>query len=179
MANNLLDDTLLLEVGEGLAGKGTVDLQSVDENGGGDETVGQDILVKALLDVLVHGHSMLSLVLNCSRNRESATVSSIPPLSAFLFRVEIAVAVVVDIVVVALSSCGCRAIPISQSSFEPPPPPSHDVDTNEHFETGPRNRNRDRSFVRELAEMDGKKITLSLGPLLLLLLSSLGSGGGL
>lgn len=63
VGNNLLDDTTLLEGGQSLASEGSVDLQSVDENGGGDETVGQDILVEALLDGLVHDNGMLRLIL--------------------------------------------------------------------------------------------------------------------
>ena len=64
MSNKLLDNTTLLEGGQRLAGEGTVDLQSVDEDGGGDELVGQDILVKTLLDGLVHDDGMLRLVLH-------------------------------------------------------------------------------------------------------------------
>lgn len=37
--DNLLDLTLLLEIGEGFPGERTVDLETIDEGGDGDETV--------------------------------------------------------------------------------------------------------------------------------------------
>jgi len=72
MTNNLLDHTLLLEIRESLACERTVDLESVDENGSGDETVGKDVLVETLLDLLVHDHCMLGLVLDCSRAKSKS-----------------------------------------------------------------------------------------------------------
>jgi hypothetical protein len=65
VTNDLLDDALLLELGERLARQGSADLQAVDEDGGGDQTVGQDVFVKALMDGLVHDDGMLGLVLDC------------------------------------------------------------------------------------------------------------------
>lgn len=67
MLNNGLDDTLLREVGKGLAGEGTVDLQTVDEDGNGDEAVRLDILLKLLAGVLVEDDSVLGLVLDCRK----------------------------------------------------------------------------------------------------------------
>lgn len=64
MANNLLDLTALLEVGEGLAGKAAVDLETVDEGGNGDQTVGLNILVELLGSGLVEDDGVLGLVLD-------------------------------------------------------------------------------------------------------------------
>jgi hypothetical protein len=75
VSNDLLDDTLLLELSESLARKRSVDLQSVDEDGSSDQTVGENVLVEALLDVLVHDDSMLGLVLDYIR---SQTLKSAP-----------------------------------------------------------------------------------------------------
>lgn len=68
VANNLLDGTLGLEVGEGAAGEGAVDLQAIDEDGDGDEAVGLDLLVEALLEGLVKDDGVDGLVLHCSAN---------------------------------------------------------------------------------------------------------------
>lgn len=65
MADDLLDDPLLLEVLEGTAGERAVDLQSVDEDGDGDEAVGLDILLELLVGVLVEDDGVLGLVLDC------------------------------------------------------------------------------------------------------------------
>lgn len=64
MANNLLDVTLLLEVSEGLAGKRAVDLETVDQGGDGDQTVGLNILVELLSSGLVEDDGVLGLVLD-------------------------------------------------------------------------------------------------------------------
>ena len=68
VANNLLDGTLGLEVGEGAAGEGAVDLQAIDKDGDGDEAVGLDLLVEALLEGLVKDDGVDGLVLHCSAN---------------------------------------------------------------------------------------------------------------
>lgn len=39
VSNDLLDLTLLLEIGEGFPGERTVDLETIDEGGDGDEAV--------------------------------------------------------------------------------------------------------------------------------------------
>ena len=44
MVNDLLDQTLLLEVAHGLAGERSVDLHAVNENRLGDQLVGGDLL---------------------------------------------------------------------------------------------------------------------------------------
>lgn len=64
VANNLLDLTVGLEVGEGLAGKAAVDLETVDEGGDGDQTVGLNILVELLGSGLVEDDGVLGLVLD-------------------------------------------------------------------------------------------------------------------
>lgn len=65
MADNLLDLALLLKVIQSLAGEAAVDLQTVDEGGHGDQTVGLDILVELLRGGLVEDDSVLGLVLDC------------------------------------------------------------------------------------------------------------------
>jgi hypothetical protein len=65
VTNNLLDLSLLLEISEGLAGQAAVDLETVDEGGDGDETVGLDILVESLSGLLLEDDGVLGLVLDC------------------------------------------------------------------------------------------------------------------
>lgn len=67
MRDDGLDLSLLLEVLEALAGQGAVDLESVDEGGNGDETVGLDVLVQLVGSGLVEDNGVLRLVLDCSR----------------------------------------------------------------------------------------------------------------
>lgn len=77
MANHLLDHTLLLEVCQGFSGERAVDLQSVDEDGDGDEAVRLDILLKLLRGVLVENDGVLGLVLDYTVMEEvSLSVSS-------------------------------------------------------------------------------------------------------
>ena len=64
MRDHRLDHALLLEVGDALAGQGTVDLHAVDENSDGDEAVGLDILVELLRGGLVEEDGVLGLVLD-------------------------------------------------------------------------------------------------------------------
>jgi len=77
--NNLLDNTPGLQIGQRPTGKRSIDLQPVDENGDGDETVGLDILVELVRGGLVEDNSMLGLVLDyiVPINPESAFPSSI------------------------------------------------------------------------------------------------------
>lgn len=65
-----LDLSLLLKVLQALASQRAVDLQSVDEGGDGDETVGLDVLVQLLRGGLVENDGVLGLVLDC-RQAES------------------------------------------------------------------------------------------------------------
>jgi hypothetical protein len=64
VGNDRLDDTLLLEVGNALAGQRAVDLETVDEGSDGHQAVGLDILVQLLGSVLVEDDGVLGLVLD-------------------------------------------------------------------------------------------------------------------
>lgn len=59
-----LDQALLLEVGDALAGQRAVDLHAVDENSDGNQAVGLDILVELLGGGLVEDDGVLGLVLD-------------------------------------------------------------------------------------------------------------------
>ena len=67
MANDLLDLSSLLEVGESLAGETAVDLKTVDKGGDGNQTVGLNILVEFLSGGLVEDDGVRGLVLDCRR----------------------------------------------------------------------------------------------------------------
>jgi hypothetical protein len=62
--DNLLDDALLLQVGQTSAGNGAVDLHSVDQDRDGDQAVGLDIFVKLVRGGLVEEDGVLGLVLD-------------------------------------------------------------------------------------------------------------------
>lgn len=64
VSDNRLDEALLLEVVQALAGERAVDLHSVDEGGNGDQTVRLDILVELLRSGLVEQDGVLGLVLD-------------------------------------------------------------------------------------------------------------------
>lgn len=64
MGDNGLDDAPLLEVGNALAGERAVDLETVDEGGDGDKTVGLDVLVELVRGLLVEKDGVLGLVLD-------------------------------------------------------------------------------------------------------------------
>jgi len=64
--HNLLDHTLLLQIPHGLAGNGTVYLQTIDEDGNGDETVRLDILLELVCGGFVEDDSVVGLVLDCN-----------------------------------------------------------------------------------------------------------------
>lgn len=65
VTNNLLDLSLLFEISKGLAGQAAVDLETVNESGDGDETVGLDVLVEPLSGLLLEDDGVLGLVLDC------------------------------------------------------------------------------------------------------------------
>jgi len=67
VADDLLDLALLLKLGERTAGEGTVDLQSVDKGGDGDEAVGLNLLLETVRSGLVEDDGVLGLVLDCVR----------------------------------------------------------------------------------------------------------------
>lgn len=64
-ANDLLDDTLLLQVGKGFSGQATVDLELVDKSGNGEETGSLDVLVQSVDLGLIEDNGVVGLVLNC------------------------------------------------------------------------------------------------------------------
>lgn len=64
MRDNLLDDALLLQVGQTSASDGAVDLHSVDQDRDGDQAVGLDIFVKLVRGGLVEEDGVLGLVLD-------------------------------------------------------------------------------------------------------------------
>ena len=65
VAYDLLDLAVGLEVLEGFPGERTVDLETIDEGGNGDQAVRLDILVELVGDVLVEDDGVLGLVLDC------------------------------------------------------------------------------------------------------------------
>jgi len=75
VTNNLLDDSLLLEITDAPAGERSVDLQAIDEDSDSDEAVGLDILVESLAGLLVEDDRVLCLVLDCRRDDMSAHCS--------------------------------------------------------------------------------------------------------
>ena len=71
MCHHLLDLPLLLQVLEALACERAVDLESVDESGDGNETVGLDVLVELVGSGLVKEDSVLRLVLDCNAKKKT------------------------------------------------------------------------------------------------------------
>lgn len=65
VADDLLDASLLLEGGEGLAGEGSVDLETIDEGSDRDQAVRLDILLELVIGGLVEDDGVLGLVLDC------------------------------------------------------------------------------------------------------------------
>jgi hypothetical protein len=65
VSDNLLDLTIGLKVGKRLSCKRAVDLQTIDEGGNSDETVGLDILLELVVGLLVENDGVLGLVLDC------------------------------------------------------------------------------------------------------------------
>ena len=76
VTDNLLDLAVGLEVVEGLACERTVDLETIDEGGDGDQAVRLDILVELVGDVLVEDDSVLGLVLDCAMSASSPYMAS-------------------------------------------------------------------------------------------------------
>jgi hypothetical protein len=66
VTDNLLDLAVGLEVVEGFPGERTVDLETIDEGGDGDQAVGLNILLEAVVLLLVEDNSVLGLVLDCA-----------------------------------------------------------------------------------------------------------------
>lgn len=60
------DDTLVSELADGSAGKGAVDAETVNENRGGDELVGGNLLHQLVVGGLVEDDGVVGLILNLS-----------------------------------------------------------------------------------------------------------------
>lgn len=82
VADDLLDHSPLLEISQSLAGQATVDLETVDKGGDGDETVGLNILVELLSGRLLKDDGVLGLVLNYTAKPMSASFCAIVSLSS-------------------------------------------------------------------------------------------------
>lgn len=78
MLDNLLDLTLLLQVIEGLAGKTSVDLETIDKRSDGDEAVGLHIFVQAFGGGLVEDNGVVGLVLDCRKRKKKFKSASCP-----------------------------------------------------------------------------------------------------
>ena len=76
VTNDLLDLAVSLKVGESLAGKAAVDLETIDKGGDSDQTVGLDILLKLVVGGLVENDGVLGLVLDCRAKDMSVNVVS-------------------------------------------------------------------------------------------------------
>ena len=61
--NHTLDLTLLLEASNDLAGEAGVDLQTIGDNGDGNDLVAGHFLVHLLLNLVIENHSLLSSLL--------------------------------------------------------------------------------------------------------------------
>lgn len=68
VANNLLDLTVLLKLGESLAGQAAVDLETVDQRSDGDQTEVLNILLETLGGLLLKDDVVVGLVLDCGRS---------------------------------------------------------------------------------------------------------------
>jgi hypothetical protein len=66
VSDNLLDLAICLEISERFPCKRTVNLQTIDEGGNGDEAVGLDILLELVVGLLVEHDGVLGLVLDCT-----------------------------------------------------------------------------------------------------------------
>jgi hypothetical protein len=87
VADDLLDLAVGLEVLEGFPGERTVDLETIDEGGNGDQAVRLDILVELVGDVLVEDDGVLGLVLDCGACQLCILKSIVGSRSAALRRV--------------------------------------------------------------------------------------------
>lgn len=66
MVADLLDQTLSLQIQESLTSARTVDLQAVNEDSGGDELVGGDLLDHLGVGFLLHDGDVVNLLLGLS-----------------------------------------------------------------------------------------------------------------
>lgn len=75
--NDLLDHTLLLQVGKSSSGQAAVDLELVDESGDSQEAGGLDILVESVDLGLIEDDGVVSLVLNCKVAETCASAKNV------------------------------------------------------------------------------------------------------
>lgn len=78
MADNLLDNTLFLQIRQRLPRQRTVNLQTVDEDSDGDETISLNVLVESVLNGLVGDDGVLGLILDYNID---STSDSLPGLA--------------------------------------------------------------------------------------------------
>lgn len=64
--NNLLDDSLSLQVDQSATSDGAVDTETIDQDTDGDEFVGGDFLHELVISGLVHNDGVLGLLLGLS-----------------------------------------------------------------------------------------------------------------
>lgn len=65
VTDNLLDLALLLEISKRSPCQGSVDLETVDEGGNGDQAVRLDILLELVVGLLVEDDGVVGLILDC------------------------------------------------------------------------------------------------------------------
>lgn len=65
VSNDLLNHTLILKIRKRFPGQRSVDFETVDESGDGDEAVGLDFLVELIGRLLVEDDGVVGLVLDC------------------------------------------------------------------------------------------------------------------
>ena len=78
MADNLLDNALFLQIRQRLPRQRTVNLQTIDEDSNGDETVSLNVLVESVLNGLVGDDGVLGLILDYNID---STSDSLPGLA--------------------------------------------------------------------------------------------------
>lgn len=64
MADNLFDNALFLQIRQRLPRQRTVNLQTVDKDSDGDETISLNVLVESVLNGLVGDDGVLGLILD-------------------------------------------------------------------------------------------------------------------
>ena len=74
VSDDLLDEALLLQVGKRLSCEGAIDLQSIDEGGDGDETVGLDIFLEFVGGGFIEDDGVVGLVLDYTKPQSQQTV---------------------------------------------------------------------------------------------------------
>lgn len=81
MADNLLDNALFLQIRQRLPRQRTVNLQTIDEDSNGDETVSLNVLVESVLNGLVGDDGVLGLILDYNIDSIQRLIPSLPGLA--------------------------------------------------------------------------------------------------